>query len=172
MSFLARSIARHLSRIYGMRILLVQLDSSSAASGQSNGPTFAGWLHGEEAPGAAGGNGVTEMSSGVRDASADAVLFAMGSGRLADLKQDYDMLLFDSAPVAWDSAAVHVASLVDKVVVVAVAEQTRKQLWPTLPQVWCRPGRGAWGYLQSPRSTFPTGFTHAGLVAGPYGKTR
>lgn len=127
-SFLARSIARHLSRIYGMRILLVQLDSSSAASGQSNGPTFAGWLHGEEAPGAAGGNGVTEMSSGVRDASADAVLFAMGSGRLADLKQDYDMLLFDSAPVAWDSAAVHVASLVDKVVVVAVAEQTRKQV--------------------------------------------
>lgn len=127
-SSLAQCIARHLSRFYGLRVLLVQADFSANSPPRRGEDVFADWLRTGNTSGPVVYAGVTVMRAGTRDAASDTALFALNKDNLLDLRQNYDMVLFDGAPVAWDSASFHLASLVDKVVVVALAEQTRKQV--------------------------------------------
>lgn len=121
-------IARHVYRVYGLRVLLVRTAAGDALPERPGVPTFADWLRGGEPPPPGAQSGLTIMPAGTPDEASNTALFALTRDRLAALGEGYDMVLYDSAPVAWDSVAFHLASLVEEVIVVTLAEQTRKEV--------------------------------------------
>lgn len=128
----ARLLAEHLSKLYSLRILLVDTafdkPGKSGAVGVNGDVDFASWLRGASIAAPGEGHGVTVLSAGALDDAANAAFFSMTRESLAKLKGGYDMVVFDTAPVTWSSTSLHLAGLVEQVVLVVRSEVTRREV--------------------------------------------
>jgi Uncharacterized protein involved in exopolysaccharide biosynthesis len=132
----ARLLAEHLCKLYSLRILLVDAVFHKADKGDASGDVesgdgvedFASWLRGRPISGPGEGHGVTVLPAGTLDDEANSAFFALTRESLARLKGDYDMVVFDSSPVTWSSTALHLAGLVEQVVLVVRSEATRREV--------------------------------------------
>lgn len=124
-------IAEHLHRVYSQRVLLVRTEfaRNKKKKDAANERDFASWLRtGSLPPHEKEVAGVDVLHAGMMDEQAHSAFFTLTREKLAQLREGYDVVVFDAAPVNWSSAALHLASLVEDVVLVVRSEVTRREV--------------------------------------------
>ena len=124
-------LAEHLRKTYACRVLLVEtrFNQQDKRKTEPCDLDFASWLRGERLPEPEEGRrGIDALPAGILDDSAQSALFALTREKLEELRDGYDVVIFDTAPVIRSSTALHLAALVDGVILVARSEVTRREV--------------------------------------------
>jgi len=135
----AKLLAEHLRKTYACRILIVETTFRRSKDRNTvvNGRDFATWLRGvpfpepEEVTVTKDGDDdgmIDVLPAGVLDDWAQAAVFGLTREKLDVLRNGYDVLIFDAEPVIRSSIALHMAALVDDVILVARSEVTRREV--------------------------------------------
>lgn len=126
-----RLLADHLCKVYGQRVLVVDtyFKKVPRKANVTNGNDFASWLRGGAlvAP-ESNGNQIVFLDAGILDDQANSAFFALKRESLAGIQAGYDIVLFDAAPVSRSSISLHLAALMDEVILVARSEVTRREV--------------------------------------------
>jgi cellulose biosynthesis protein BcsQ len=127
----ARLLAEHLRKTYGCRVLLVE--TRFARRGKQNPEPgdrdFASWLRGDAIAVSEDEDGEIDIwPAGILDDAAQSALFDLTREKLDKLRDGYDVVVFDTEPIIRSSIALHLAALVDDVILVARSEVTRREV--------------------------------------------
>lgn len=127
----AKLLAEHLRKVYTRRVLLVETGFSrqKKRKAPADERDFASWLRTESLPEPEEGYGMVDvLPAGILDESAQAAFFALSGDKLEKLRDGYDVVIFDADPVVRSSTALHLAALVEEVILVARSEVTRREV--------------------------------------------
>lgn len=127
----AKLLAEHLRKTYNCRVLLVQtrFDRPKKRNAVPDGRDFASWLRSGTLPESEAENGIVDvLPAGTLDDPAQAAIFALSREKLGKLRDGYDVVVFDAEPVIRSSIALHLAALVEDVILVARSEVTRREV--------------------------------------------
>ncbi len=127
----AKLLAEHLRKTNICRVLLVQtrFDRPKKRKPVADGRDFATWLRSETLPEPKEGEGTVDLlPAGVLDDVAQSALFSLTREKLDKLREGYDVVVFDADPVIRSSIALHLAALVEDVILVARSEVTRREV--------------------------------------------
>ncbi|MDR0361583.1 MAG: hypothetical protein LBJ46_02695 [Planctomycetota bacterium] len=127
----AHLLAEHLAKMYSFNVLLVETDfkRTKPRNGEiKDGGDFASWLRGAAIAWERGERGADVLPAGQLDEKAQTAFFALDRERLAELNMGYDVVVLDAGPVAGNGMALHLASVVEEVILVARSEVTRREV--------------------------------------------
>jgi hypothetical protein len=127
----AKLLAEHLRKTYACRVLLVEtrFDRRKKREPEPDERNFASWLRGETLPEPEEGHaGIDVWQAGRLDDAAQSAIFDLTREKLDNLRGSYDVVIFDAEPVIRSSIALHLAALVDGVILVARSEVTRREV--------------------------------------------
>ncbi len=127
----AKLLAEHLRKTYACRVLLVEIGLGRPRY-QANVPdgwSFASWLKNETLPESKNEGGTVDvLPAGILDDKAQSAIFALTRDKLEKLRGDYDIVVFDAEPVIRSSIALHLAAMVEDIILVARSEVTRREV--------------------------------------------
>ncbi len=126
-------LAEHLRKTYTCRVLLVETRFSRPKDQTpvTNGRDFASWLRTGTLPPPEGGNDgctVDILPAGILDDATQSAIFSLTREKLDSLRDSYDVVIYDADPVIRSSIALHLAALVEDVILVARSEVTRREV--------------------------------------------
>ncbi len=127
----SKLLAEHLCKTYACRVLFVEtrFDRREKRKTEPGDRNFASWLRCETLPEPEEGRGgIDVLPAGTLDDAALSAIFALTREKLDKLRNGYDVVIFDAEPVIRSSTALHLAALVDAIILVARSEVTRREV--------------------------------------------